>query len=224
VLQAVYLIYCLKRSVTFVRFRAATKPCLEYCMRVPVALLLAAGLVGCSPAKKPDPAPVAFVPPAPVPPTQKAPMCARPVEKSAFDVAGLKSQLMVTALSCDSQAKYNAFINRYRADLVGDEKSVNGFFGRAYGRRAQQEHDEYITQLANAQSDLRIKSGTEFCHFNAPLLDQVLALKSGSDLPAFAASKPIQQSLALQECATTEAPPAKVTAKASTKKSKTEKN
>jgi hypothetical protein len=193
-------------------------------MRVPVALLLAVGLVGCSPPKKPAPVPVAFVPPAPVPPTQQAPMCARPPEKVAFDVAGLKSQLMVTALSCDSQDKYNAFITRYRADLVGDEKSLNGFFARAYGRRAQQEHDDYITQLANAQSDLRIKSGTEFCHFSTPLLDEVLALQSSSDLPAFAANKPIQQSLALQECPATPAPAPKVTAKSSTKKSRTQKD
>jgi hypothetical protein len=193
-------------------------------MRVPVALLLAAGLVGCSPAKKPAPAPVAFVPPAPVPPAQQAPMCARPPEKEAFDVAGLKSQLMVTALSCDSQDKYNAFITRYRAGLVGDEKSLNGFFGRAYGRRSQQEHDEYITQLANAQSDLRIKYGTDFCQFNAPLLDEVLALKSDSELPAFAASKPIQQSLALQECPATPEPAPKATTKAPTRKPRTAKN
>ena len=145
-------------------------------------------------------------------------MCARPLEKEAFDVAGLKSQLMVTALSCNSQDRYNAFITRYRAGLVGDEKSLNGFFGRAYGRRAQQEHDEYITQLANAQSDLRIKSGTEFCHFNTPLLDEVLALKSDSDLGAFAASKPIQQSMAVQECAATPAPAPKVTTKTTTRK------
>lgn len=171
-------------------------------MRVPVALLIAGGLLGCSPpAKPPAPAVAAFVPPAPVPPTQKAPVCARPLEKAAFDVAGLKSQLMVTALSCDSQTKYDQFITRYRKDLLGDEKTINGFFGRAYGKRGQIEHDDYVTQLANAQSDLRNQSGDQFCHFSASLLDEALALKSGADLPQFAASKPIQQSLAVEECA-----------------------
>jgi hypothetical protein len=52
-----------------------------------------------------------------------------------------------------------------------------------------------------------------------------LALKSGTDLPAFAASQPIQQSLALQECPATPAPaPKKVTAKTSTRKSRTQKD
>jgi hypothetical protein len=173
-------------------------------MRVPVALLIAGGLLGCTPPPKP-PAPVvaAFVPPKPVPPTEKAPLCARPPELDAFEVAGLKSQLMVTALSCDSQGKYDAFIRRYRGDLLGDEKSIDAFFTRAYGRRGQAEHDAFVTQLANMQSDLRNKSGDQFCHLNEALIDQALALKSGTDLPAFAASKPIQQSLALEECPAT---------------------
>jgi hypothetical protein len=183
---------------------APLPPWLEYRMRVPVALLIAGGLIGCTPPPKP-PAPVvaAFVPPAPVPPTQNAPICAKPPEKAAFEVAGLKSQLMVTALSCDSQTKYDQFIVRYRKDLLSDEKEINGFFGRAYGKRGQTEHDDYVTQLANAQSDLRNKSGDQFCHLNASLLDEALALKSGADLPQFAESKPIQQSLAVQECAAT---------------------
>ncbi len=202
--------YCLKWSAPL---SAPTRPVisLEYLMRVPVTLLLAAGLLGCSHvAAPPAPAPVAFaVPPTPEPPTQHAPMCARPPEKAAFDVAGLKSQLMVTALACQSEEKYNAFVVRYRSDLVGDEKSLSAFFGRAYGKRAQQEHDDYITQLANAQSQLGIKAGTDFCRQNAAMLDEVMTLKSGADLPAFAASKPIQQSLAVQECPDAPAPAAK---------------
>jgi|ERR1700730_16510288 hypothetical protein len=183
-------------------------------MRFPVAILLAAGLIGCShPAPKPPPPTVAFVPPKPVPPSERAAMCVRPLEKAAFDVAALKSQLMVTAISCQSEDKYNAFVNRYRSGLVGDEKSLNEFFGRAYGRRAQQAHDDYITKLANAQSQLGIQNGTEFCHLNTAMLDDVMALKSPTDLPTFAASRPIQQALAVEECPATPAPTKRAAAK-----------
>jgi hypothetical protein len=128
-------------------------------------------------------------------------------------VAALKSQLMVTAISCQSEDKYNAFVNRYRPGLVGDEKALNEYFGRAYGRHAQQAHDDFITKLANAQSELGIKNGTEFCHFNTVMLDDVMALKSPADLASFAASRRIQQALAVEECPATPAPTKRAAAK-----------
>ncbi len=177
-------------------------------MRVPVAVFLAIGLFGCT--EKPKPAPVAaYVPPVPVAPTDRAAACVKPPEKAAFDVAGLKSQLMVTAISCRGEDKYNAFVVRFRPELVGEEKSLNAFFGRAYGRRAQQEHDSYISQLANSQSQLSVRFGQNFCSANLALLDDVMSVKNGSDLPAFAASKPIQQAMAVEECPATPAPAAK---------------
>ena len=43
--------------------------------------------------------------------------CATPSEQAMFDVAGLKSELMVTALSCDADSQYNAFVLRYQGML-----------------------------------------------------------------------------------------------------------
>ncbi len=136
----------------------------------------------------------------------RAEQCTRPVEKSAFDVAGLKSQLMVTALSCQSDVKansmdkYNAFVTRYRPDLVSQERSLNGYFQRAYGRSAQRQHDDYITQLANAQSDEGIKSGSFFCAKNMSMFDEVMALKDGHQLPGYAATKAPVQPISLTTC------------------------
>jgi hypothetical protein len=182
-------------------------------MRLPRAVLFAAGLpilglIGCGDKTPPAPPPkvAEAVPPAPVPPTDQAPICVRPPEKAAFDVVGLKSQLMVTAISCKAEEKYNAFVMKYRPDLVGQEKSLDAFFGRAYGRRAQAQHDDFITQLANAQSQLGIKSGDAFCRQNVNMLDDVMTLKTGTELPQYAASKPIQQALAVQDCPPPAAP------------------
>ena len=177
-------------------------------MRFPVAVLLAATLFGCT--EKPVPAPLAvFVPPLPSPPSDRAAACVRPAEKAAFGIAGLKSQLMVTAISCGGEDKYNAFVTKYRPDLVVEEKSLVGFFGRAYGRRGQQTHDDFITQLANSQSQLSLKFGQNFCRENSGMLDEVMALKTGAELPAYAASKPIQQSMAVEDCPATPTPPAR---------------
>ena len=40
--------------------------------------------------------------------------CAKPADVTAFDVAGLKSKLMVTALTCNQQDRYNDFVQRFR--------------------------------------------------------------------------------------------------------------
>lgn len=131
--------------------------------------------------------------------------CVRPAEKAAFDVAGLKSQLMVTALTCQTQDKYNAFVTRFRSELQGQESTLNAYFRRSFGGRAQQEHDNYITALANAQSHEGIQSGTLFCPRNVGLFDDVLALKSG-DLAPFAASKSPVQPVAVTQCPLDAAP------------------
>ncbi len=129
-----------------------------------------------------------------------ADQCARPVERAAFDIAGLKSQLMVTAISCQLEEKYNAFILRYRTDLVTEEKSLNSYFNRAYGRSSQKQHDDYITLLANAQSENGIKAGTLFCTQNTMMFDEVMALKDGHDLPTYAAAKTLTQPVTLVDC------------------------
>jgi hypothetical protein len=118
---------------------------------------------------------------------------------------------MVTAISCQSQDKYNAFVNRFRPDLLGNEKALNGYFSRSYGRRGIQERDDYITALANALSQDGLRSGTNFCQRNMAMFDEVLAL-NGADLPKYASSKALFQPLTVTGCPATEVastPPAK---------------
>lgn len=179
-----------------------------------VVAIAAGGLFGCT--QPPPPAPVvvaAPVPPTPEPPTQNAPMCAKPQEKAAFDVSALKSNLMVTAVTCKSEERYNAFIQQFQPYLASNDKTLGGYFNRAYGKRGQAQQDDYITSLANAQSQFGVKHGTLFCQQNLGMFDEVMAVKSGADLPTFAAAKPIQQALAVQECPATPAPAATTTKK-----------
>ncbi|MEJ1978161.1 MAG: hypothetical protein WDN49_20635 [Acetobacteraceae bacterium] len=135
--------------------------------------------------------------------------CARPADKTAFDVAGLKSQLMVTAITCEATERYNTFILRYRPDLLAQEKVLNAYFSRNFGKRAQAEHDDYITSLANTQSESGLKAGTAFCNQNISMFDQVMALHGGAELADFATNKATVQPIALVACAATPGRPAR---------------
>lgn len=126
--------------------------------------------------------------------------CARPLERTAFTVTALKSQLMVTALSCAQQDRYNAFVMRYRPNLAAYDHTLVGYFGRAYGRRGQQQHDDFVTSLANEQSMQGTKLGNGFCNQNVAMFDEVMALQKPTDLPNYAAGKTLAQPMALNDC------------------------
>ncbi len=129
--------------------------------------------------------------------------------REAFDIQGLKSELMVTALSCKEQDRYNAFIQRFRPDLLKEETALNAYFKRSYGREAQREHDDYITQLANVQSERGLQAGTQFCGQRADMFSEVSALDSASDLSGYAEAKDIRQPAIYETC---DAPPPTVEA------------
>jgi hypothetical protein len=103
-------------------------------------------------------------------------------------------------MTCHTRDQYNALIPRLRPALATKEKNLSAFFKRAYGRRGQTEHDKYITELANLQSQLALKSGDRFCSMNASMFDQVMPLSSVRQLAAYAQSKPVQQALVVSEC------------------------
>jgi hypothetical protein len=138
--------------------------------------------------------------PAPTPPPQRAPICARAAEKAAIDVSALLSQLQLITLTCHTRDKYNALIPHLRPALATKEKDLSTFFKRAYGKQGQAEHDKYITELANLQSQLQLRSGDRFCSMSARMFDQVMPLSTVDELATYAQSKPIQQALAVDEC------------------------
>ncbi len=114
-----------------------------------------------------------------------APTCA---EQPVFDVEALKSEMMVLATDCHADAQYNAFMERFHPELLANEHALDAYFRRQYGRRGQTEHDSFITSLANAQSEMGLHQGTDFCPRNAVLFHEALVVNS-NELPAFAAGK-----------------------------------
>lgn len=111
--------------------------------------------------------------------------CLRPAEQDAFSVRALQSQLMVVALSCAQHDQYNAFVIRNQRELGQAYRQVAGHFRRVHGAGGQRQLDQYITTLANAQSQEGIRQGSHFCRNAAPLFQQALAAKP--DLTGLAA-------------------------------------
>lgn len=115
--------------------------------------------------------------------------CVPSDERAALDLAGLKTQLMVITLTCQSDTKYNAFISKFKPDLVAEERVVKTYFSHVYGRLSQKRQDEYMTQLANVKSDAGLRQGNRFCAHNEGIFTEVLALRNASELKQYAAGR-----------------------------------
>lgn len=161
---------------------------------------------------KPPPPPAAqqaqFVPPPPTKPTDRPPICAHSDEINASKVIGLQTQLMQIALSCGGDDQYDAFVRKFQPQLEEQRSMLGSFFTRAYGKyHSQAAYDEYITQLADAESSYNLGSGGDFCSLSKGTLDQAVSLSSNDDLNKFVAKVPVQQSTDFELCGTPGAPP-----------------
>jgi hypothetical protein len=132
--------------------------------------------------------------------TAVAQSCANAREHAAFQLRALQTHLMVGALSCGMHDRYNAFVTRWQTDLAGAHRHLSGYFNRTYGQRGQRELNEYITSLANAQSQEGIRLGSHFCGRVGPLFDQVASLGSANDLFVTSANASLPLAFNVQPC------------------------
>jgi hypothetical protein len=130
--------------------------------------------------------PVAVVVPPPVSPKIKFTDAQTEQVQQAFNVVGLKSALMVAALSCNQQDKYDAFMTSFQPHILAAQHAMDAYFHKASGPYSGQKmEDNFVTLLANNQSDAGITEGSVFCLNNAAEFDAVLALKTPADLDHF---------------------------------------
>jgi hypothetical protein len=125
--------------------------------------------------------------------------CANAREKAAFDLRALQTHLMVGALSCGMHDRYNAFVTRFQSDLARAHRNLTGYFNRVHGRTAQRELNQYLTALANAQSQEGIRQGSFFCGRIGPLFDQVMG-GDNAELTALSASVSLPQAYPVRPC------------------------
>ena len=143
------------------------------------------------------------------------PACVFDRERDAFDIEGLKSQMMVTATTCrgDAQAHYNGFMSRYLPVVAGAENTLHNYFNRSYGKAGSKQYDEYMTQLADNQEQAGLKAGTAYCDNLNVMFDEVASLHNPSELHDYSNSKMLYQPVSLSTCSGTP-PPEPVSRKA----------
>jgi hypothetical protein len=167
----------------------------RFCLLAFGAVAIAASIAGC--AKPPPPAVVQLPPPPvghvyktlvevpPAPRYVKMTLDQREKLQQAFNVIGLKSALMVGALSCQQQAQYDAFMTVYQPHVLDAQHQLDAYFRRIGGHYGQTKEDAFVTLLANNQTMGGIGQGQVFCLNNDAEFKQVMALKTDDALDAF---------------------------------------
>jgi hypothetical protein len=124
--------------------------------------------------------------------------CARESDQAAFDITALKTELMVMGVSseCRKEAEYNAFITRFRTQLVEADRAVVGWYRTHYGagRPGLAKLDAFVTELANLRARGAQRIGGDHCERNGAFFIEVMGLPQGSDLAAYAAGKNLMPS------------------------------
>ena len=89
-------------------------------------------------------------------------MCVRPNEEAALTARILQTELMVAALSCGQQPQYNAFVIKFRDDLVSRGHALKSLFKRVHGAQADRLLATFVTRLANEASE-KSRESANFC-------------------------------------------------------------
>lgn len=134
--------------------------------------------------------------------------CLQPAEKTAFDIRALQSQLMVVALTCGQQDDYNAFVTRHQGDLASAFRNVASHFRRTAGAQHQRMLDQYITNLANGQSQVGISRGSFFCREQGGLFQIATAATSPAELSQLSVQREVPQAITTPPCPDRPAPAA----------------
>lgn len=111
--------------------------------------------------------------------------------QQAFNVISLKSALMVAALSCEDQAKYDAFMSAFQPYILSEQHVMDAYFYKASGPYSgRQMEDNFITLLANNQSISGIGQGRTFCLNSQAEYTAVAAMKTPDQLDRFVTDEP----------------------------------
>lgn len=93
----------------------------------------------------------------------RAETCARGDDVAALRTRMLQTELMVAALTCGERQRYNAFVNKHRAELVTRGGELTRYFKRTRGAKAQKSLDSFITRLANEASLRTVSDRNGYC-------------------------------------------------------------
>lgn len=96
-------------------------------------------------------------------PSIAAPSCASLQEQEAMAVRAFQSQLMVAAVACNQADAYNRFANKYQSIVSAQGNNLKAHFKRAYGGSSEKKLNDFITELANAWSQVHLADMASYC-------------------------------------------------------------
>lgn len=128
-----------------------------------------------------------------------ADICADPLDQTAVRTKTLQTELMVAALRCDGNKRYNAFVHKFERDLVAQGSRLKTYFKQAYGAKSERRLNRFVTFLANSASLRSLDMGNGYCASAHALFDEVLDRDSGG-LAVYAASHRVDVAANTQVC------------------------
>ena len=117
-----------------------------------------------------------------------ADICSDPQDQVAVRAKTLQTELMVAALRCDGNQRYNAFVRKFESDLVVQGGQLKSYFSRAYGVDSERRLNQFVTYIANSASLRSISMGKGYCTSANALFTTVMDRAPG-ELAAYAATQ-----------------------------------
>lgn len=109
-----------------------------------------------------------------------APACATATDEAALNTRVLQTELMVAALSCGEQQRYNTFVNTFKDDLIRGGQGLKTMFKRVYGASSDYQMNAFVTRLANDAAQRNANQRNDYCASSASLFNEVLSTSPGN--------------------------------------------
>ncbi len=91
------------------------------------------------------------------------PSCATDSERHAMLVRGLQSYLMMAGVACNQGDAYNKFVTRNQSELSTQGHALKAYFQRVYGGNSERRLNDFITEIANAWSQVHLTNMANYC-------------------------------------------------------------
>lgn len=129
----------------------------------------------------------------------KAGFCTLPDEHSALEARILQIELMVAALTCGEHERYNAFVKKFRRELVERGHTLRHLFQRAYPGADERELNRFVTRLANQASERSLAGWRSYCSKAWWLFSEALATNPQA-FEAFLTAHPFNDRHGFESC------------------------
>lgn len=120
------------------------------------------------------------------PPAWAGSACTTAEDEATLNARVLQTELMVAALACGEQQRYNAFVTTFKSELSQRGKLLRAYFKRVHGPSGENRMNAFVTKLANDASQRTANTPDAYCASSARLFNEVLAA-SPHDLTRIAA-------------------------------------